>query len=324
MTLKQMFLSSKSLIPAKHIRGSAWLEHAPFAFWLMENLAPRTVVELGTHKGFSFLTLCQAVKEMDFDARIYAVDTWQGDKHAGYYSSEIFDALEAELRTLYPGIGVLIKSTFTEARPQFGKGSIDLLHIDGRHMYEDVLEDFRTWKDTLSDKGVVLLHDTCVQRDDFGVWKFWNEIEGSFPSFEFFHGNGLGVLVVGENAPSILLDLCNANSEEQLLTKQLYSRLGSRNPIEYHFNTTNSAHQKTIKELSDKLLMADKKNKDITILLERAITERDKSGHDLLHQKDITSSILSSTSWKITAPYRYFASRLISIMRNIGISKYLL
>ncbi len=39
----------------------AVLEHAPFAFWLVDALRPRTFPELGTPAGFSYLTLCQAV-----------------------------------------------------------------------------------------------------------------------------------------------------------------------------------------------------------------------------------------------------------------------
>src|SRR6202008_4311008 len=38
----------------------SWLEHAPFAFWLVGALRPRVLVELGTHGGFSYFTLCQA------------------------------------------------------------------------------------------------------------------------------------------------------------------------------------------------------------------------------------------------------------------------
>ncbi|MCY1669369.1 glycosyltransferase family 2 protein [Rhizobium sp. SL86] len=231
-----MFLTQNALDPARHIRLSAWLEHAPFAFWLMQQIRPEVVVELGTHNGFSFLSFCQAAKLSNLSSRIYAVDTWQGDEHAGFYGQEIFDSLESELRQEYPGIGLMLRSTFNEARPQFADGSVDILHIDGRHRYEDVLEDFQTWKGVLSDKAVVLFHDTRVQSGDFGVWKLWAEIEKEYPSFEFFHGNGLGVLVPGKNAPMSIKAICNANAEEKALTRSLYARLGSLNSIEYQLS----------------------------------------------------------------------------------------
>src|SRR5437764_4408932 len=46
---------------------SAWLEHAPFAFWLIEALRPRILVELGTHGGYSYFAFCQAVERLKLD-----------------------------------------------------------------------------------------------------------------------------------------------------------------------------------------------------------------------------------------------------------------
>jgi len=34
-----------------YIAQSAWLEHIPFAFWVVDTLRPRKIVELGTHYG---------------------------------------------------------------------------------------------------------------------------------------------------------------------------------------------------------------------------------------------------------------------------------
>lgn len=243
-----MYLSSNSIMHSNHIRRSAWLEHAPFAFWLMDILQPKNVVELGTHNGFSFLSMCQAAKSMTSSTTIYAVDTWQGDEHAGFYSPEIYDTLEAEVRTQYPGIGVLIRSTFAEARSQFAAGSVDLLHIDGRHRYEDVVEDFETWKSSLSDCGVVLFHDTRVQRGDFGVWKFWKELEKLYPTFEFFHGSGLGVLLFGKYVSPILSELCEAQSVNKQLTRDVYARLGAINSISYQLGLANSQIHSVIKD----------------------------------------------------------------------------
>src|ERR1043165_6846732 len=70
------------------INASAWLEHAPFAFWLVDALRPRMIVELGVHGGFSYSVFCQAVQRLHLSTRCYAIDTWRGDEHAGYYRSE--------------------------------------------------------------------------------------------------------------------------------------------------------------------------------------------------------------------------------------------
>ena len=50
----------------------------------------------------------------------------------------------------YASFSHLIRSTFDEALANFGAGSIDLLHIDGRHFYDDVRHDFESWQPKLS------------------------------------------------------------------------------------------------------------------------------------------------------------------------------
>src|SRR5438445_627722 len=83
-------LSPESFRAAKAMLVSAWLEHAPFAFWLIDAHRPQTLVELGTHYGFSYLCFCQEVLELDLTTRCFAVDTWHGDAHALFYGDEVF------------------------------------------------------------------------------------------------------------------------------------------------------------------------------------------------------------------------------------------
>ena len=41
------FLSAASTWIPESLNKSAWLEHAPFAFWLIETHEPRVLIELG-------------------------------------------------------------------------------------------------------------------------------------------------------------------------------------------------------------------------------------------------------------------------------------
>lgn len=219
-------ISSASFWAPVHLVESAWLEHGPFAFWLTEALQPRSFVELGTHNGFSYLTFCQAVQRLGLPTSCHAIDTWQGDEHAGFYGEDVFATLSTTNARNYLGFSRLIRSRFDEALPYFSDESIDLLHIDGRHTYDDVRQDFESWKPKLSKRGIVLLHDTVVREREFGVWRLWEELSAQYPSFEFIHGNGLGIIAVGEDIPAPLQHLFQANPAEKAAICSAYARLG--------------------------------------------------------------------------------------------------
>ena len=219
-------ISPASFWMADHVVDSAWLEHGPFAFWLIDAIRPKTFVELGSHNGFSYFCVCQAVRRLGLGTACYAVDSWQGDEHAGFYGEDVFAAVSAVHEQQYSDISTLLRCYFSEALPYFPDGSIDLLHIDGRHGYQDVLEDFTSWRAKLSPRGVVLFHDTNVRERDFGVWRLWAELREQAPSFEFLHGHGLGVLAPGSEIPEGLKPLVFASETERAAIQSSYARLG--------------------------------------------------------------------------------------------------
>jgi glycosyltransferase involved in cell wall biosynthesis len=177
---------------------SAWYGHVPFAHWLVANHRPASIVELGAHNGVSYAAFCEAVLRCNLGARALAVDTWQGDEHAGFYDDSVYQDLCAFHDRRYAAFSTLLRSTFDNALQFVPDGSVDLLHIDGRHRYEDVAHDFRSWQPKLSPRAVVLFHDTNVLDGDFGVWRLWSELcRSNSGHFEFLHGHGLGVLLVG-------------------------------------------------------------------------------------------------------------------------------
>lgn len=215
-----MFMKPMNLPP------SAWVGHIPFAAWIVEELKPAVFVELGTHTGTSYLAFCQAVLENDLPGKCFAVDTWEGDKHAGAYQEDIYEVLRATHDDHFAGFSQLLRMTFDEALAYFADASIDLLHIDGLHTYDAVRHDFETWLPKLSDRGVVLFHDTMVREREFGVWKLWSELSQRYPSFEFHHSHGLGVLLVGKAVPETVMALTRMNTDEQTVALRLFERAG--------------------------------------------------------------------------------------------------
>lgn len=208
---------------------SAWTGHLPFAFWVVEEARPRTLVELGSHHGTSYLAFCQSVARCGYDTRCFAVDTWQGDEHSGFYGDEVHAALHALNEQHYSGFSQLMRMTFDDALGYFDDGSIDLLHIDGLHTYDAVKHDFETWLPKMSERGVVLFHDTMVRERDFGVWKLWAELRERYPAFEFQHAHGLGVLLTGTQAPESLRALTAlAGTAGEVPVMRLFEALGSR------------------------------------------------------------------------------------------------
>lgn len=226
-------LSGPSFWEPQLVVDSAWIEHTPFAFWIIDALRPRRLVELGAHNGQSYLAFCQAIDRLDLNTSAFAVDTWEGDVHSGTYGAEVLRDLRLEHDSRYARFSQLLQMTFAEAAGVIEDGTVDLLHIDGRHFEDDAWEDFNIWESKLSAGAVVLMHDTQVRERGFGVYKVWAEIRTRYPSFEFTHGHGLGVLAIGE-VPESIQRLTQLRGDGVSQVRAAFARLGACVGAELH------------------------------------------------------------------------------------------
>ena len=182
---------------------SSWWQHVPVAHSLIELTKPNLVVELGSHYGVSFFSFCEAAEKYSRDSLIYAIDTWEGDKQAGFYGDDVYRKVRAHAELNHIQRARLIRCRFEEAVEQFKDKSIDLLHIDGLHTYEAVKNDYKTWLPKLKECGTILFHDWNVKKEGFGVWKLWEEIKDNdnFKCIEMENGYGLGIATKTKHEP---------------------------------------------------------------------------------------------------------------------------
>ncbi|MES2092841.1 MAG: class I SAM-dependent methyltransferase [Actinomycetota bacterium] len=271
----------------EHVVESAWLAHGPFAFWLVAALKPATFAELGTHNGFSYFVFCEAATRLHLDTRTFAIDTWAGDDHAGFYGDDIFDLVVRVNTERYTSRSTLLRGYFDDFAGKFEDGTIDLLHIDGRHGYDDARHDFESWLPKMSDRGVVLFHDIAEHDHGFGVWQLWDDVAARYPSFAFEHSHGLGVISVGPIIDPALQSLFDATVEETTLIREFYSARGQR--VEAAYGLLREREQ-----------------------LRAAVVESDRRAFD--SRKEL-AGVLNSIAWKSTVPLRWVTSKLPPALR---------
>lgn len=244
---------------------TAWLRHGPFAMWLVKAARPKSIVELGSHFGYSYFSFCQAVLEEGLQTDCVAVDTWEGDEHAGHYGEEVYQEVIRQ-NNPYRSFSKLLRKSFAEALVDVPDGSVELLHVDGRHRYEDVRDDFESWIPKLAKNAIVLFHDTMVRERGFGVWKYWAELSGREETFNFTFQHGLGVLFRGQDLTpemACFRDLTRTDAGRQAVAA-VFSGAGELQARDYTFSevsrialTGEQALREFLRSLETKSLRCD-------------------------------------------------------------------
>jgi glycosyltransferase involved in cell wall biosynthesis/GT2 family glycosyltransferase len=310
---------------------SAWAGHRYFAYDLIANLKPKTVVELGTHRGTSFFAFCQAVKDQKLDCSVYAVDNWKGDPHASFYGEEVYDLVKDITNKFYSSLQThFLRMNFDEAVDRFDDKSIDLLHIDGYHTYEVVRHDFGTWISKISDNGFILFHDTSEKKDDFGVFRFWDELKKKYKTIEFYHSHGLGILIRNPHAKIIfpvLQDVWTKYYSLYYNAKKLSGNLTQKeNEVEDLRKALGSSKQDVLrlsKESKQKEnLIQEKENviqekENVIQEKENVIQEKEnviQEKANLIQSSEQTIyDLYHSYSWKFTKPLRWLHPRIFQL-----------
>jgi hypothetical protein len=276
------------LFEAKHDVTSAWKGHEIIANYLIRYLNPNIFVELGVHNGFSYFSFCQSVFETKSKTKCFGVDNWKGDKHTGLYEDYVFQQVNSHNNNNYLNFSKLLKMNFEDALNQFKDNSIDLLHIDGLHTYEQVKHDFNSWRPKLSADAVILFHDVKEFRDDFGVYQLFDELKQIYKYhviFPFSHGLGL-IQSQKAKKEKLVVNLLKENEEIIKITQYLHNK----NQKNFNLTQVIQAKEQEIVNLTQVIQAKEQ----VIQAKEQVIQAKEQE----------INKILNSFCWKFTFPIR--------------------
>ena len=98
---------------------------------------------------------------------------------------------------------------------------------------------FANWFSTLSDSGVCVLHGISLKDQSTGALALWGRLRLKWPSIEFDHSTGLGVLFVGHRQTAqvrLFLKAWQGSREVQALIRsaaELLASLRARMPEDF-------------------------------------------------------------------------------------------
>lgn len=146
---------------------------------LLEGLAPKRSLEIGTNYGGTLFLLCSVSAP---DAKIISVDLPYGPFGGGYPRRKIplFRKFPKGSQKLH-----LIRADSHSADTKnrivdiLGGEMLDYLFIDGDHTYEGVSQDFETYSPLVRSGGIVAFHDIVTYKENAGcrVAEFWRDIK---------------------------------------------------------------------------------------------------------------------------------------------------
>lgn len=278
---------------------SAWYQHIPFAYWLIEKVKPKSYLEMGVHNGISYFAVCESIKQMGLSTKCVALDHWVGDSQAGFFSADVFENF-VKNNQQYSEFSSYKRNNFVKSMTEIEDDSIDLIHIDGFHSYAAVKNDFQLALNKIDKSvGIILMHDINEYQVTFGVNKFWNEIESKFKTFRFNHGHGLGVVFIGNNIDLNFLNLFDEKDNYfPNILRDFFELLGQRISLFAENEKLNKASLKVSQDVLNLNQLLQDRERDI----ERMANQFEL---DLLR-------ITNSFSWKITQPMR----RLSRILKS--------
>ncbi len=154
-----------------------WNGLSPWFEYLINEVKPTTIIEVGTWKGQSAINMGNVVKKLGLETTLYCVDTWlgalefwTGDESKtpernlllkNGYPSIYYQFLSNVIHSGLQDIIVPFPNTSLIGARYFKKigQSADLIYIDASHEYEDILADIIAYFPILKVGGIMFGDD---------------------------------------------------------------------------------------------------------------------------------------------------------------------
>jgi len=165
---------------------------------LILRVKPKIIIEIGTWKGQSAITMATFIKLNKMDSKIYCVDTWLGAlefiddnsperdlmKKNGY-PQVYYQFLSNVVHNNVQDIIIPFPMTSEIASKYFKKKGIvaDLIYIDGSHEEEDVYRNLCDYF-FLIDEGVMFGDDLTWQNMEYTIQKFCKNFSRRYYTLE--------------------------------------------------------------------------------------------------------------------------------------------
>lgn len=159
----------------------------------------------------------------------------------------------------------------------------------------------------MSNSGVIILHDTNVYRNDFGVWRYWKELSLRYPSFSFNHSHGLGIVYVGSTESPIKEILRWLSEEDDLaqIVQTTFTGLGEMmmegQRYRFELSQTQRMFKQSISKAESQHLLQTESRSDEVFFAEQ---------HGSLTASATLEAIISDKWWRRTRPLRKLSNKI--------------
>jgi predicted O-methyltransferase YrrM len=248
------------LIPEKTWRDiDGFFEYPSFYDMCMNVISDNSImVEVGSWMGRSSTYVASLIRESGKNIKFYCVDTWEGSeehvdliKSLGEQGATLYEVFQNNISECGVKDYITpIKLESIEAAKVFADESIDFIHIDAAHDYDNVLADIKAWYSKIKPGGL-------ITGDDYGwdgVYRAVNDYFGVENITYYDHDNKNGNLWFYKKPEKVSTKLeLKEVSLESLMESNLSKKYNIKMKYDQHRHNVDEYYYDIEEELSIKL-----------------------------------------------------------------------